>query len=124
MAKILIIDDEDALRDSIREILESKGHEVSDAPDGATGTNMFKDNGADIVITDLIMPYQDGIETIRNLRRHSETLKIIALSGRGGHHVKANLERAEFFGADATIQKPCEPSTLVSVIDSLITTKS
>jgi DNA-binding response OmpR family regulator len=124
LAKILIIDDEEALRDSIRELLESKGHEVSDAPDGATGTSMFKEQGADVVITDLIMPYQDGIETIRNLRRHSQTLKIIALSGRGGHQIKANLERAEFFGADATIQKPCEPTTLVSVIDSLISNPS
>jgi DNA-binding response OmpR family regulator len=124
LAKILIIDDEDALRESIRELLESKGHEVSDAPDGATGTNLFKEQGADLVITDLIMPYQDGIETIRNLRRESDSLKIIALSGRGGHHIKANLERAEFFGADATIQKPCEPKTLVSVIDSLIPPKA
>jgi len=120
MAKILIIDDEDVLRDSLREILESQGHTVTDAPDGVVGTERFITDGADLVITDLIMPLMDGLETIRNIRREKTNVKILALSGRGGVHVNMNLERAKNFGADAALQKPCDPGEVLDAVDALL----
>ena len=112
MARILIMDDEEHMRDALRSALERDGHEVRDAPDGIVGTQMFRDEPADVVITDLIMPRKDGIETIRDFRREFPGVKILALSGRGGIHVRANLERALQVGADLTLAKPCEPDDI------------
>lgn len=108
MAKVLIVDDEDVLREALRLALERDGHEVCEASDGDSGTRMFREKRADLVITDLIMPQKEGIETIRELRRSCPRVKIIALSGRGGVAINANLERARRVGADMAIQKPCQ----------------
>jgi DNA-binding response OmpR family regulator len=120
MTKILIIDDEETLRDSLREFLESKGYTVVDAPDGVLGTEMFRTEGADVVITDLIMPLMDGMDTIRTIRREERDVKILALSGRGGVHINMNLERARNFGADASLQKPCDPGDVLQAVESLL----
>ncbi len=107
------------MREVTRMILEEDGHEVQEASNGVTGLEMFRAQPADVVVTDLIMPQKDGIETIRDLRREFPDVKIVAVSGRGGVAINANLERARLIGADVTIQKPCEPSDIRDAVRSL-----
>ena len=108
MARILVLDDEDHMREAVRLALERDGHEVSEVADGATALSLFRDQRMDIVITDLVMPHKDGAEVIRDIRKLSSTVKIIALSGRGGICIKANLDRALMTGADRALMKPCD----------------
>jgi len=119
MARILVLDDEDLMREAVRHALERDGHEVSEAADGATGMHVFRDRPADVVITDLIMPNMDGAEVIRDLRRASPAVKIIALSGRGGICIKANLDRALLTGADRALMKPCDFDELRRAVGEL-----
>lgn len=123
MASILILDDEDAMREALRMVLEEDGHEVNEASDGISGIELYRKRPTDVVVTDLIMPQKDGIETIRDLRREFPRVKIIALSGRGGTAINANLERAKRVGADLTLLKPCEPSEIREAIRSLMEPK-
>lgn len=122
MARVLIMDDEEPMRDVMRTILEEDGHDVQEAANGAVGLDMYRAQPADVVVTDLIMPEKDGIETIRDLRREFPNVKIIAISGRGGVGIKANLERARLIGADVAIQKPCGPSEIRDAVRVLAET--
>lgn len=108
MARILVLDDEEQMREAVRLALERDGHEVCEAADGATALSLFRDQRMDIVITDLVMPHKDGAEVIRDLRKLSASVKIVALSGRGGICIKANLDRALMTGADRALMKPCD----------------
>lgn len=108
MARILVLDDEEHMREAVRLALERDGHEVSEVADGATALSLFRDHPTDIVITDLVMPHKDGAEVIRDLRKLSSRVKIVALSGRGGICIKANLDRALMTGADRALMKPCD----------------
>ncbi len=120
MARVLILDDEEAMREVIRMVLEEDGHEVAEASNGVQGLEMFRERPSDVVVTDLIMPQKDGIETIRDLRREFPSVKIVALSGRGGIQINANLARAKQVGADMTILKPCEPAEIRDAVRSLM----
>jgi len=108
MARILVLDDEEHMREAVRLALERDGHEISEVSDGATALSLFRDQRMDIVITDLVMPHKDGAEVIRDLRKMSSSVKIVALSGRGGICIKANLDRALMTGADRALMKPCD----------------
>jgi DNA-binding response OmpR family regulator len=119
MARILVLDDEEHMREAVRLALERDGHEVSEVADGATALSLFRDHRMDIVITDLVMPHKDGAEVIRDLRKLSSTVKIVALSGRGGICIKANLDRALMTGADRALMKPCDFDELRRTIREL-----
>lgn len=119
MARILVLDDEDHMREAVRLALERDGHEVSEVADGATALSLFRDHPTDIVITDLVMPHKDGAEVIRDLRKLSDQVKIVALSGRGGICIKANLDRALMTGADRALMKPCDFDELRRTIREL-----
>src|SRR5216684_3398316 len=81
MANVLVIEDDAVTRTVVCTLLESAGHTVSEAADGDAGLAMFYANSPDLVITDILMPGKDGIETIRELRGTNPEAKIIALSG-------------------------------------------
>ena len=83
MSHILIIDDDILICQLLRRILEQLGHRVTDAQDGRKGLNAFQADPADLVITDLIMPGMEGIETIMEMKRRFPGTKIIAMSGGG-----------------------------------------
>ena len=83
MARILIIDDEDDLRATLRQMLEQDGHEVSEAANGAHGLELYEKDSPDLIITDVIMPKKEGVETIIALHRSAPNLPIIAISGGG-----------------------------------------
>ena len=121
MATVLVIDDDDAVRDAIVEILESEGHAVTPARNGREGIASFKALRPDVVVTDIIMPDKEGIETIRDLKAMAPDVRIVAISGGGRTGNVDFLHVAEAFGAACVLRKPFEPRELLdSVSQALI----
>ncbi len=120
MARILIIDDDDQMRNMIRQILEDTGHEVLVAPDGRVGLDLFRQHPVDLIITDILMPEVDGLEIIQTLRRESPEIKIIAISGGGETGRLDYLPEAREFGAQHTFSKPFHHSELLEVVERLL----
>ncbi|MFQ5785906.1 MAG: response regulator [Alphaproteobacteria bacterium] len=122
MASILVIDDEPKMRDMLRLVLERAGHSVFDAPNGRAGAVVFRQNRIDLTISDILMPEQEGIETISELKRFAPRTKIIAISG-GGRTKNLNfLNIARKLGADRTLGKPFRPREIVDMVDDLLGT--
>ncbi len=120
MARILLIDDDDALRGTMRRVLERAGHDVMEAGDGKGGLVLFHRHGADVVVTDLIMPEQEGIETILQLKEESPGTRVLAVSGGGLVDPVGPLADAEMFGADATLAKPFGVEELQDAVARLL----
>lgn len=120
LSKILIIDDEDIARRMFRIMLEREGHEVAEASNGNEGLERIRDFKADLVITDIVMPEKEGIETIKDLRKEFPEVKIIAISGGGRITPDAYLEVAESMGADASFEKPIRREKLVKAVEELL----
>lgn len=119
MSRILVIEDDAAYRLLIKLWLERAGHQVEVAHNGRVGERILRDGGFDVVITDIVMPDQEGIETIRGLRRDGVTTPILAMSGGGALDNAFYLRTAAALGADDTIAKPFTASTLLARIDRL-----
>ena len=117
--RALIIDDERPVRAVIRDILETQGYIVDDAPDGATGMEKFRVQPADLVITDIIMLQKGGFEVIWDLRKEYPEVKIIAISGGGLIDKKDVLRSAERMGAHCCLQKPFDAEELIKALKSL-----
>jgi DNA-binding response OmpR family regulator len=120
MAKILVIDDERMVRETLKIILTAAGHEVLLADDGYQGIKAFNESAPDLVITDILMPEKEGMETIRELRQSRPDLPIIAISGGGRVGNISFLKVAERFGANRTIAKPFEPELILAAIAELV----
>lgn len=118
--KILVIDDDDQFRMMMVEMLERKQFEVFAAADGEEGIQIWQNVNPDLVITDIIMPNKEGIETILELRRFNKAVKIIAISGGGRTNAKDNLRSAKLLGASLTLAKPFESSELLKAVIELI----
>jgi len=106
MAHILVIDDDAMICDLLRRTLERAGYRVTEAHDGQMALNAHKASPADLVITDMIMPGMEGIQTIMEFRRLNPALKIIAMSGGGMGKSTDYLNMAKKFGAFHTLGKP------------------
>lgn len=121
MSNILVIDDELAVRLSVRMILERSGHRILEAPEGRIGLSQITaENSVDLVITDIIMPNQEGIETIRTLRKRYPDLKIIAMSGGGRSFNNSYLDMSTKLGANAAIAKPFTSSELTTFVEHML----
>ena len=116
MPRILIIDDEPAIRRSVRKILELSGHTVDEAAEGIVGIAMHAAHPYDVVITDLRMPDCDGLEVITAVRRVDQAVKIILISDGDDYD---SCQDAELFGAVTLLPKPFTMKTLQSVVDSI-----
>jgi DNA-binding NtrC family response regulator len=117
---ILVIDDDESIRILFRSILELEGYRVVEASDGGSGLVEYGKNPTDLVITDLIMPGKEGIETIRDLRRQFPGVKVIAVSGGGRIGPDSYLRMAKGVGALRTLSKPFDRSTLVKTVEDVI----
>ena len=106
MRRILIIDDEADVREMLKVGFEEAGFEVMVASDGVSGLECYKQQTADLVITDILMPERDGLDLIQTLRVHDPSVKIIAISGKGKSGTLDFLLEAELFGAVRTLAKP------------------
>ncbi len=120
MADILIIDDEAPVRLLIRRMLESEGHTVTEAADGTEGIKLYHESPVDVIITDLIMPDKEGLETINELRKEYPGIKIVAMSGGGKTSPGSHLDTAKLLGAAAILEKPFEKEMLLQTIRELI----
>ena len=112
--KVLVIDDDHLVRYTLSKILQRNGYDVVTASDGKRAMAVFRDERPDVVITDIIMPEQEGIETILKIRSERPEVKIIAISGGARTRNVDYLEMAEGFGADDVIPKPFEAEELLS----------
>lgn len=116
MAKILIIDDEEQVRLYLRKILEPEGHEIVEAGNGKVGLQLYREEPADLIITDIFMPEKEGLETIRELRRDYPEVKIIVISG-GGNRLNLDvLPMARRFGALRALAKPFTRQDMLSAV--------
>lgn len=120
MADILIIDDDAQLSAMLKQLLERQGYTVTTAPDGNKGIQLFQDEGARLIITDLIMPVKEGIETIAELTKTHPDVKIIAISGGGRLKPESYLNLAETFGALRSFTKPINREELLSAVAELL----
>lgn len=121
MAKVLVIDDVEAVRQAMALVLEAAGYEVRQATDGLDGIRQLREDRFDVLITDVLMPGADGIEVIKEARQRSPNLKVIAVSG-GGDRLPAgfSLKMAQAFGAKAVLYKPFENAELVEMVRSVL----
>ena len=122
MARILVIDDEELVRFTLRQILQKAGHEVVEATNGKNGIEVFKQSPVDLIITDIIMPQKEGIETIVELRRDYPDVGIIAISGGGRTRTTNYLELAQTFGARHILRKPFGRHELLDAVQDVLGT--
>lgn len=120
MPRILLIDDDEAVRMVLRTSLEIMGHEVAVAGNGREGLAMALAGKYDLVITDLIMPEKEGIETIQELHRLQPALKIIAMSGGGRGNAADYLPLAGLLGASRTMAKPFSHEELERAVKEVL----
>ena len=120
MSHILVVEDSEDLRYIVKDILQRAGHQVSEACDGSEVSDILTGDPIDLVITDILMPEQEGISTILQIRRNNPNIKIIGMSGGGKGGAEHYLEMAREFGADATMQKPFKKAQLLQLVDELL----
>jgi DNA-binding response OmpR family regulator len=116
MAHILVIEDDEHMRGSLAQTLERLGHRVTTAVDGRAGVESAAAAPPDLVITDLIMPEKEGLETIVELRQQHPLVRIIAMSGGGRLSNEDYLHLAKRFGAHFTLAKPFTRDELKAVL--------
>jgi DNA-binding NtrC family response regulator len=121
MPRILIIDDDDQFRTLLRKMLEKAGYNnIEEANNGVLGVKLFRQSPFDLVITDLIMPEKEGMETIIELTGEYPQLKIIAMSGGGRVSPHDYLETAKRLGASRTMAKPFSYSEFIDTVRELL----
>ena len=116
MARIIVIDDDESIRSMMRRALEAAGHEVREASEGGQGFDLLTAEGADLVITDIFMPGQDGIELARRMRKDFPKFKLIAMSGGGATGQVDLREDMKLFGAITSLAKPFTRADLMLVV--------
>ena len=117
MPSILVVDDEDQIRHLIRETLEQVGYHITEACDGKEAFQQYRLAPADLVIMDILMPNQDGLETTIALRREFPDVKVIVITGGSDMIGILNfLDVAKMLGAHSTLQKPFEMKTLLDTV--------
>ena len=120
MPRLLVIEDDQPLLRALRLALEKLGHEVHEAGDGQAGLAAFQAHAIDLVVTDLIMPEMEGVETIRAIRKLSKTVPIIAITGGGRGTSIDYLRMAQAFGAQEVFEKPFELEILCAAVARLL----
>lgn len=121
MKRILVIEDDPMVREVIQEVLQMNGFESVTLNNGSNALNLHRKFLFDLVITDIIMPIKDGIETIIELIKEFPSLKIIAMSGGGSSKDgRSLLEQAKLVGAYQTLAKPLRIKNLLHIINELL----
>ena len=117
---ILLIDDDTLIRRSVARVLLQNGHQVFTAEDGVRGLELYHSQKFDLIVTDIYMPRQEGIETILTLRRTDPDTKIIAISGGGRTGNTDALEMARLLGANGVLEKPFRTDQLLAKIQAVM----
>ena len=120
MARMLIVDDEAGIRETLSTLLKAEGHEIDTAANGFEATDTFREHPADLVICDIMMPDKGGLETIVELRKQHPAVKIIAISGASSGGRRKILEWATKMGADRALCKPFVSEDINNAIRELL----
>ncbi len=117
-AKILVVDDDAAVRELAHAILAQNGYSVREAADGEMALESMESEPADIVLIDILMPRKEGLETIIDLKQRFPSLILFAMSASGARKGHNFLSIAKKFGADGILQKPFTPDELLALVAS------
>jgi CheY-like chemotaxis protein len=120
MALVLVIDDDAGMRRLMVRTLGEGEHRVIEAENGEQGLRLVDEHRPDLVITDILMPRTEGIETIREIQERSPATKIIAISGGGTTHNLMFLDVARAVGANAVLAKPFRPAQLIEAVQKVL----
>jgi CheY-like chemotaxis protein len=120
MARILVVDDEEQIRDLIREALEKRGHSVEEASSGEQAVTLLHKAPIDLMVVDVIMPDKGGIETLIEAHKEFAALKTIVMSGRVDTESETFQRMAIQFGASSILSKPFELAELYRLVESLL----
>ncbi|MDD3472218.1 MAG: response regulator [Syntrophaceae bacterium] len=120
MARILVVDDEPEVLLLLSDILESGGYEVVKATNGVEGLREYQKGGVDLIVTDIIMPDKEGLESIMDYKQINPEVKIIAISGGARIGPHTYLKMAEKFGARKVFSKPFRNKELLDAIEELL----
>jgi CheY-like chemotaxis protein len=120
VARILVIDDQVFVRDVLRRLLESAGHRVLLARDGEEGLRLFREQPADLVLCDLLLPGMGGLDIIQELKGGWPHVPVVALSGGSFDGEWDVLPAAEALGAAATLSKPFTVEALLALVERLL----
>ncbi len=120
MSRILLIEDDVDFRWMLAEMLKREGYAVSTADNGEEGVKLLEEESFDLVITDIIMPEKEGLETIMDITTRRPGTKIIAISGGGRSSAGSYLKTAEYFGAVRSFQKPFDRKEFLEAVRDLI----
>jgi len=123
MARVIVIDDQEPIRRVVRRALEKEGHEVLEASDGEIGEQLLERSPADVVITDIFMPGQDGIVTLRQIRKRFPAVKVIVISGGDSSGMLDLRQDAELLGAVKSLQKPFSAREIMDVVRDVLKQK-
>jgi len=121
-AAILVVDDDEVMRDLLRRVLERSGFEVVTATHGREGVEQARGRAVDLTITDMVMPVMDGIEFIQAMVAEQPSIRIIAVSGVDDWD--NYLKTARSLGAKAVLRKPVSSAELVSTVKRVLTGES
>ena len=120
MARILIVDDEEQLRDVLKSVLQEEGHEIVEAGNGYAAMEEFRKAPTELIITDIVMPDKEGLETIIDFRRTYPDVRIIAMSGGGRNSPQDYLDMAKKLGATEVIAKPFSIDDFLSCVNRVL----
>lgn len=124
MAKILLVEDDDLVRDMLVQTLQRANHQVESANNGEEATAILQKSEPDIMVTDLIMPKKSGITLISEVKDKHPNMEIIAISGGGRLDPTGYLDLSESLGATVSFEKPIDNAALLMAIDLLLHSKS
>lgn len=122
MPRILLVDDDAAVRGTLRKFLENAGYETVEASDGGAGSRML--DGVDLVITDLLMPDVDGVDLLGMIRKQGRSIPVIAISGGGRVDPRSYLDVAKALGAYATLAKPFDFQQMLTTVRNALASRS
>src|SRR5512138_3443667 len=118
--RVLVVDDNPAMRESLERVLSQAGYDVQTARDGREAVDLQSSRPADVLLTDIFMPDRDGLETIQLFRKQYPSMGIIAMSGDAHFPVQTDyLGVAEVAGANFTLRKPFQPQLLLEKLREL-----
>jgi len=120
MARILVIDDDEQIRNMLRILLQKEGYDVECAQEGKVALALFNHSPFNLVITDIVMPEKEGLETIMELKQQHPNVSIIAISGGGRVNPGHYLDGARALGAAFTFTKPVKLDRLLSAVRVLL----
>ena len=121
MTSILVVDDNEAFREAVCSMLSDGGHQIAVAGNGREALALLQRQDVELMLTDLVMPDMEGMETIRQIRKRHPLVKIIAMSGGGRNDAGDYLRLARCIGAVSTIEKPFKTRELLDLVQQVTT---